>query len=503
MTESVNEWRRISDLFHAAVERDPANRAAFLDDACPDPALRREVDSLIANHEAATDFLERPAIETAPELLDAAVPGQRIAHYEVLREIGRGGMGVIYLAEDTRLARRVVLKVLPPAFAADHARRERLRLEARAAAALTHAGIATIYALEELDDALYLVSEYVPGETLRIDIERGPVAARPLARTLVQISRALAAAHARSIVHRDLKPENVIRTPDGAVKVLDFGLARFQDVAPDATGRLTQDGTILGTPAYMSPEQLEAREVNSRGDLFAFGVVAYELATGRHPFEGPTQALVTARILAAESLPIARTDLPLVQELNRIVQKCLRKSPDERYQSTLDLVVDLEQWERGAFGEITRVMDVGLAPAGAARFSPRWWWRAHQLIVAALYLVMLGPMWHARQWVGGRAGFLLFLGYVGCAALNAMLRGHLLFTDRYTPSEMWAETRRARWWIRGSDALIAILLLVASAAAAADHERTAAFLAAMAIAFAITFIVVEPATTRSAFPSQT
>jgi serine/threonine protein kinase len=501
MTAPAN-WRRISDLFHAAVDRDPAARATFLDAECPDPALRREVESLIANHEAATGFLERPAIESA-ELLEAAVPGQRIAHYEVLREIGRGGMGVIYLADDTRLGRQVVLKALPPVYAADHARRERLRIEARAAAALTHSGIATIYALEELNDSLYLVSEYVPGETLRADTERGPLAALMLARTLIQIARALAAAHAGGIVHRDLKPENVIRTPDGTVKVVDFGLARFQDVAPDTTGRLTQDGTVLGTPAYMSPEQLEARDADFRSDLFSFGVLAYELAAGRHPFEGPTQALVTARILAAQPLPIARSDVPLVHELNRIVQKCLCKSPDERYQSTRDLVVDLEQWERAGFGQVSRTSDVGLAPAGTSRFSPRWWWRAHQMIIGGLYLVMLGPMWATRQWLGGRPGYILFMTYVACAALNTMLRGHLLFTDRYTPAELYAETRRARWWIRVSDALLAALLLTASFVAATDHEEMAALLAGMAIAFAITFIVVEPATTRAAFPSQT
>jgi len=496
-------WRRISDLFHAAVERDAPARAAFLDAECPDPALRREVESLLTNHDAAADFLERPALETAGDLLEAALPGQRIAHYEVVREIARGGMGVIYLAQDTRLGRQVVLKALPPAYAADRSRRERLRLEARAAAALTHSGIATIYALEELDDALYLVSEYVPGETLRADVERGPLAARPLARTLIQIARALAAAHAAGIIHRDLKPENVIRTPDGTVKILDFGLARFQDAEPDATGRLTQDGTILGTPAYMSPEQLEAREADFRSDLFAFGVLAYELAGGRHPFEGPTQALVTARILAAHALPIARPDVPAVHELNRIVQKCLCKSPDARYQSTRDLVVDLEQWERAGFGEISRSSDVELPLAGASRFSPRWWWRAHQMIVGGLYLAMLWPMWDARQWLGGRPGYLLFMSYVAAAALNTMLRGHLLFTDRYTPAELYAQTRHTRWWIRSSDALLAALMLIASVVAAGDHERTAALLAGIAIACAITFIVVEPATTRAAFPSQT
>lgn len=497
------DWRRVSDLFHAALDRDPADRRAFLDAECGDPDLRREVESLIANHEAATGFLERSALDTSPELLDPARPGQRIAHYDILREVGRGGMGVIYLAEDTRLGRQVVVKALPPAYSADPMRRERLRVEARAAATLSHSGIATIYSLEEVDDALYLVSEYVPGETLRTDVEHGPLSARPLARTLIQITHALAAAHGGGIVHRDLKPENVIRTADGTIKLVDFGLARFQDVARDATGRLTQSGMILGTPAYMSPEQLEAREADFRSDLFSFGVVAYELAMGRHPFEGATQALVTARILAAQPLPIARPDLPAAHELNRIVQKCLCKAADERYQSTRDLVVDLERWERAAFGEALRTSDVVLSPAATFRFSPRWWWRAHQMIISGLYLAMLGPMWDARVWLGGRPGFFLFMAYVGCAALNTMLRGHLLFLDRYAPAELYGQTRRSRWWIRGSDALLASLLLLASVAAAADHERMAAFLAGIAIAVAITFLVVEPATTRAAFPSQT
>ena len=205
--------------------------------------------------------------------LDKDVP-ERIGHYLIRGVLGEGGMGVVYLAEDSRLGRTVALKAVAPQYVGDPARRERLRREARAAASLQHPGIATVFALEEIDDHLYIAGEYVPGETLRDELARGPLTPARAVETMLAIARALAVAHERGVIHRDLKPENLMRTPAGDMKILDFGLARVHDpVSTDAT--LSAEGSVLGTPAYMSPEQIRGKTVDGRADLFALGVVLY------------------------------------------------------------------------------------------------------------------------------------------------------------------------------------------------------------------------------------
>jgi len=327
-----DHWQRVNELFLAAIEQDPAARAAFLDQECAGNAeLRAEVESLVAAHEQAGTFLEAPAYEVDAERPDAdpgdALVGRRLGQYVVLSMLGRGGMGVVYLAEDTRLGRQVAIKALAPEFSQHDKRRERLRLEARAAAALSHPGIATVYALEEFGETLYLIGEYVPGETLRDELARRPLPPGPLLDTGLQIARALAAAHDLGIVHRDLKPENVIRTPAGAIKILDFGLARFQGPAPvhaDAP-RLTEEGTLLGTPAYMSPEQLRGWDVDCRADIFALGVLLYELGCGVHPFEGSDASSTVARILETEPRDAEELAPAIPSRLLRAIRRCLQK----------------------------------------------------------------------------------------------------------------------------------------------------------------------------------
>ena len=298
-------------LFEQALEEQPADLDAWLTRQVPDDAnVRAEVRSLIDHHSRAGRFLADPVSERFPALLDdeeaAYEAGRVIGPYTIVRELGRGGMGRVYLASDARLGRNVALKAIAPRLIGDPAQRERLRREARAAAGLTHPGICTVYALEEYDGDLFIAAEYMDGRTLREEIAGG---SRPLAadilRTARDIAAALASAHASGIVHRDLKPENVMRTSDGRVKILDFGLARADVPEDDPRAvEVTESGVLIGTPGYMAPEQLKGGRGDARADVFAFGVLIYEIASGVHPFAASSAISVAARVLQSDPVPI-------------------------------------------------------------------------------------------------------------------------------------------------------------------------------------------------------
>ena len=327
-----DEWTRVRDLFEAALKHRPGQRAAFLDEACGDnPAVRAEVTSLLDAHDGAADFIEAPVYEVAADLLADDPPeslaGRTLGQYIIRHEIGRGGMGVVYLADDTRLSRRVALKAIAPGAGSDARRRARMRQEARAAAGLSHPGIATVYALEEIDDQLYLACEYVPGLTLRALLEGGPLPLHQVVDIAVQLARALAAAHAHGVVHRDLKPENVVRSGTGVVKVLDFGIARVESLS-DA--RLTLTGSLVGTPAYMSPEQVRRHHVDFRSDLFSLGLLVYEMTSGSNPFHAETATATIARILETDPPPLSEPLSTGLHALDRIVAICLHKRAEER-----------------------------------------------------------------------------------------------------------------------------------------------------------------------------
>ena len=249
-------------------------------------------------------------------------------------------MGVVYAARDERLGRMVALKALPPEYTRDRRHRDRLAREARAAAAFTHEAIATVFALEEIDGELYIASELVPGETLRSELAHGPVPPDRLVATLVDIASGLVGRPRRNIIHRDLKPENIIRRTDGHIKILDFGLARITDPDVPTVTRLTEPGTAPGTPGYMAPEQLSGGDIDARTDLFAFGVVAWELATGEHPF-GSNPALMLARMMEGRPATLSR-QLP-IPALDPIIRQCLRVSPADRYASADELLDDLRK----------------------------------------------------------------------------------------------------------------------------------------------------------------
>ena len=289
-------WRQIEELFHAALQRAPEDRQPFVEDACRgDLGLRLEVESMLAREQQARSFLETPALPN-PDTFSTggAVIGRQLGPYRILSPLGAGGMGEVYRAHDSKLGRDVAIKTLPPEFARDPERLARFRREARALATLNRPNIAAIYGLEESDNVDCLVLELVEGETLAERIQRiGPLPVEKALDYARQVAEALEAAHSKGIVHRDLKPANVKVTPEGRVKVLDFGLAKAvrgveedQDLSQlvTVTQLETIVGHIVGTPPYMSPEQARGKDVDSRTDIWAFGCLLYELLTGKRAF---------------------------------------------------------------------------------------------------------------------------------------------------------------------------------------------------------------------------
>jgi serine/threonine protein kinase len=509
----AEQWRRVSALLHEAVARPPVERAAFLDQACANhPDDRREVESLLRHHEGDASFLEDGLGRVAAELMSPTGrplhEGDQVGPYRVEREIARGGMGVIYLARDLRLDRAVAIKALPAELGHDARQRARLRQEARAAAAVSHPGIAHVYSLEEGEDGTqYLVSEYVEGRTIREEIGTGRLSPSLLVDTALQICRAVAAAHARGIVHRDLKPENVMRSGDGTVKVLDFGLAHSALVPVEPGARLTAPGAVVGTPAYMSPEQLRGGDVGVGTDVFALGLLIHEMATGRHPFGAGHSISGIVRILESEPDPLPADVTMAVPGLDQVVRRALQKSPADRFASMADMAAALQQIDSGAPAATAGPRQASEVDASDTRRSAApsvaaWWWQVHHMVIGGLYILSIYPAWLARggpvpAWVHD----VLLLGLVAAAALAATLRLHQVFTARVHPSQLWAARRRAAAWIRRADWLVAGLLLALSGVALArDRLWLSALLLALSACSTVAFLAIEPATAEAAFP---
>src|ERR1700692_1614262 len=279
--------------------------------------------------------------------------GQTIAFYRVLEKLGDGGMGVVYKAEDTRLHRFVALKFLPADVASDPQTIARFRREAQAASALSHPNICTIHDIGEQDGRYFIAMELLEGQTLQTKIGGRPLPLETFLNLALQMADGLDAAHKKGIVHRDLKPLNVFVTGRGDAKLLDFGLAkrlRVESLGTDNTatvsGSLTMRGQIVGTIAYMSPEQVQDKDVDARSDIFSFGAVLYEMATGRRPFSGESSASVIAEILRGEPKPARGLNPTIPEELQRIIGKAIEKDRVDRYQSANDLMIDLRRLKR-------------------------------------------------------------------------------------------------------------------------------------------------------------
>src|SRR6266498_3585101 len=374
---SPEQWQKIHELFEAAIERPVEERAVFLARACAgDEETRRRVEAMLVADEREDLLMDRPwrqAVDTfAPSNTipddSQSYSGEMIGVYRLIKELGRGGMGTVYLAYDTRLERRAALKLLPSHLVNNPERVRRFQREARSVSALNHPNIITIYDFGQENGRDYIVSEFVEGRTLR-DVVGGPdVSLNQILDIVIQVASALEAAHAAGIVHRDIKPENIMLRPDGYAKVLDFGLAKLtepesgdNEAQTDTSGMCTdfetRTGILIGTVTYMSPEQVRGQKVDGRSDLFSLGVVLYELITGHQPFGGETWHHTMVAITDSEPPPIARDVQAALPALQEIISRVLAKNCEQRYQTARALLADLEtlQAELAAHAHIERI----------------------------------------------------------------------------------------------------------------------------------------------------
>ena len=351
-----DRYRQIDELFAKLLELKPEEWLPFLEHACgSDLELRQRLKVLMAAHNQAGNFLKTPALEVAAQEMATEATGtfvgQTLGHYEVISRLGAGGMGVVYLARDIKLERLVALKFLSPHLSLDEEEKIRFIREAKAASALNHPNVATIYEIGESNHGPFINMEYVEGQTLATKINGTPLTTDRIVEIGVQVTDALAEAELKGIVHRDIKPANIMLTSRGQVKVLDFGIAKLSPgvIRTDsAKSTVTASGLLMGTVDYMSPEQALGRSVDPRSDLFSLGIVLYEMAARQKPFSAPTPTGTIDRVINAEPASISGLNQSIPPELERIIHKCLEKQPARRYQSARDIQIDLRNLQGGS-----------------------------------------------------------------------------------------------------------------------------------------------------------
>ena len=370
--------QKLNPLFHSALEREPSERAVFPDETCGgDDCLQKQGQPLPAPHEEAGGFSDKPGIKvkvrSAADDRTELAAGQIFGHYQIVSRLGMGGMGEVYLAEDTRLDRKVALKILPATVVSDKQRMSRFTQEAKAASALNHPNILTIHEIDQTDSTHFIATEFIDGETLRQHMTDAQIPIHEALEIGIQVASALSAAHQLRIIHRDIKPENIMIRRDGIVKILDFGLAKLtkpeREAALDtqaSTEIKTKPGVMIGTPQYMSPEQSRGLDVDARTDIWSLGCVLYEMVTGQRPFTGATTMDLLSAILNREPDLLSHHLPEVPRELQHIVTKTLRKDPEERYQAVKDLLIDLKDLKHELEPTEPDSRSLGVAPNARA-----------------------------------------------------------------------------------------------------------------------------------------
>ena len=441
-----------------------------------------------------------------------------VGRYRVEKELGRGGMGVVLQAYDTWLRRVVALKVLPPDTIHNPELSRRLATEARAASALNHPGIATVYDFVDQNDASFVVYEYVEGQTFRDKLSQGRFTTEEVLSAGVQLSDALLAAHSRGIIHRDIKPENIMWTPDdcfgGRVKILDFGLAKCnpwsvsagEENVPETVSIVTTPGLVVGTMNYMAPEQLEGLAADARSDIYSLGLVLYEMATGANPFLGKTRASSIANVLKQEAPSLRQQNPAAPAELDRILLKCLRKVPQERYNSAGELLLDFRNVEHrsaAVVGDPPEEVEPSLFGRffllfGATPYR-RWEIMHLRMCLWSSFLVYLG--WRFRVWTPNKWGFTVFAIELACVAVLLVLVSLPLYTGMFDPANLPVVVSRMAPWIRWFALVLALVTWLMAAMLTPSHSALAAFLAFCGTSGGAAVLVFKPAIDRAVVTS--
>jgi serine/threonine protein kinase len=411
----AERFKKVDDIFDAALELEPVKRAAYLQQVCgSDSDLRREVESLLLTCKEVGNFIQTPALEAAAQSLADQHPfsfiGHSIKQYNILSLLGSGGMGEVYIAEDSQLGRKVALKILPPQFTRDPDRIARFQRESRAASSLNHPNIITIHEIGHDLNTYFIVTELIEGDTLRKKISRGKLNLKEAIEITLQVASALEAAHLAGIIHRDIKPENIMIRRDGYVKVLDFGLAKLTEKRNsdpnlrDDHQLSTETGMVMGTLSYMSPEQASGQGVDQRSDIFSLGVVFYEMATGKNPFKREHLAATLNAILEEPADPLGSSQPAVSVDLERIVARMLDKEKEYRYQTAADLRASLRRLQRGIDSGITASANkLSTAQPSVAKSSVNKW---RSLAIAMTSIaILLFATWLFFPRGGGKNNF--------------------------------------------------------------------------------------------------